>query len=69
MYSSHSINGYDGVGNITYSPGTCHLATIKLSVGDIFQILSTLDLNPCPGPDDIPYILLRSCIYSLSVPI
>lgn len=37
---------------------------------DIFEDISSLDCNPCPGPDDLHNILLRLCIiYSLSVPI
>jgi hypothetical protein len=37
---------------------------IKFTVSDIFEAINSLDLNQCPGPDGIPNILLRSCIFS-----
>ncbi|KAL4152733.1 hypothetical protein QTP88_000566 [Uroleucon formosanum] len=42
---------------------------IKFTVSEIFDAINSLDLNPCPGPDGIPNIMLRSCIFSLTVPL
>lgn len=42
---------------------------ITFTVSEIFEVINSLDLNPCPGPDGIPNIMLRSCIFSLSVPL
>lgn len=47
----------------------CNQPFIKISTSDIFEAISSLDGNPCPGPDGLPNILLCSCVYSLSVPI
>jgi len=47
----------------------CNQPFIKISTSDIFEAISSLDSNPCPGPDGLPNILLHSCVYSLSVPI
>jgi len=44
----------------------CNQPLIKFSTIDIFEAIISLD--PCPGPDGLPNIL-RSCVYSLSVPI
>lgn len=42
---------------------------ISFAVSEIFEAINSLDLNPCPGPDGIPNTMLRSCIFSLSVPL
>lgn len=68
VYSNHIINGIDCVSKINTN-ALSYLATIKLSIEEIFQILSSLYFNPCSGPDGILNILLRYCNYSLFVPI
>lgn len=63
-----NINNY--ICNINNNPYTSHLATIKLSVDDIFQGPSYFNLNPCPDPNGFPNnILLSSCKYFLVNPI
>lgn len=68
VYSNQSPNTNNCISDINDSLYTSNLASLKLLVEDVFQSLSTLYLNPCPGPDGIPNILLRSCKYSLAVP-
>lgn len=69
VYSNQSANINNCISDIIDSLYTSDLVSLKLSIEEVFQSLSTLDLNPCPGPDGIPNILLRSCKYSLAVPI
>lgn len=69
MYSNQNPNINNCISDINDNLYTSNLASLKLLVEEIFQSLSTLDLNLCPGPDGIPNILLRSCSYSLAVPI
>jgi len=69
VYSNQSPNINNCISDINDSFYTSNLALIKLSVEEVFQSLSILDLNLCPGPDGIPNILLHSCKYSLAVPI
>jgi len=47
----------------------CDQPFVKFSVIDIFEALNSFDLNPYPGPNGLPNILLRSCLYSISDPI
>lgn len=67
--SDHSFN----INNCFLNNNNCsyktQLANINISVGEIFQILSSLDLNPCPGLDGILNILLHSFKHTLAVPI
>lgn len=45
------------------------LSNCNFSVAEIFEALSNIGLNPSPGPDSIPTLLLYKCRYPLSIPI
>lgn len=69
VYSTSSLNISDSLDKSKKHADICHQPNINFTACEIFEALSSLDSNSCPGPDGIPNLLLRSYKYSLSIPI
>jgi hypothetical protein len=69
VYSTESLNIDKCIEKSKDYIDICQQPLINFTVSEIFNALHSLDFNPCPGPDGIPNILLRSCKYSLSIPL
>lgn len=69
VYSNVNLNINSCINYSKSLADICNQPSIQILISDVFEAISSLDCNPCPGPDGLPNILLRSCTYSLSIPI
>jgi len=68
VYSTNNLNIGECLGYSKNYKDIFLQPNINFTVSEVFEAINSLDLNPCPGPDGIPNILLQSCIFSLSFP-
>lgn len=65
MYTHETVDIFNNIDSI----GDLNLSRCNISISDIYEKLSALDINKGPGPDGLPPYLLKTCSFILARPL